>query len=231
MEKEGELGARRVGRAKLYRATTFADAEIDAGLQKIFRPGAGDWDGRWTIVHLNLRAPSQRVIRERVVALLAVEGFALAGHDFYIHPRDVGGRVAAALSTAARPHVLILRGHLEDTAPVQTILAMWRIPELERRYRRVLVNLRELERAIRSGVSDEEAFLLRYALVFSFLGVAWDDPGLPAKALPNDWPGEKARQLAARLYRKLEGPALRHAHQLLARSAPPPELIASGSST
>jgi phenylacetic acid degradation operon negative regulatory protein len=220
MEKEGELVARKDGRTKYYRASRFADAEIDAGLAHIFQPQPRDWDGEWTIVHLNLRSPGQRIIRERVVALLAVEGFALAGSDFYIHPRDVGGRITEALPPSARPHVIVLRGPLQDEASAESIVALWQMKKLAQRYQRVHGQLLQLETALQSGITDREAFLMRFALVFGFLGVAWDDPGLPREVLPADWPGEETRQLAARLYERIAPRALRYAARLLAQTAP-----------
>jgi phenylacetic acid degradation operon negative regulatory protein len=218
MEAEGELATRREGRLKFYRATQYADAEIDAGLSKIFDAPAEAWDGLWTIVHVHLRTPAQRVARERVVALLAVEGFALVGGDVYVHPRDVGARLNEALSAAARPHVIVIRGRLTSAAVVPHLLKLWQLSRLEQRYRRTVAHLRELEQAIERGMSDRDAFVWRFAVVLDYLHVAWDDPELPRDVLPADWPAAEARQLAARLYRRLLKPATRHADALLQRS-------------
>jgi phenylacetic acid degradation operon negative regulatory protein len=220
MEAEGELLSRKVGRAKLYRPTDFANAEIDAGLTRILEPPRHDWDGEWTIVHVHLRQSAQRVARERVVALLAVDGFALVGNDVYLHPRASGDRLAAALPPAVRPHVIIVRGRLVSEAATPAMVALWHIPRLAQRYRGVLARLQEVGTALDAGVSDRDAFLLRFALVFAYLGVAWDDPDLPPGVLPDDWPGPDARRLAARLYQRLVTPATRHADALLARSVP-----------
>lgn len=215
MEAEGELLTRRAGRVKFYRATGVADGEIETGLAKIFQPAAPDWDGQWTMVHLNLRGPANRVARERVVSLLAVQGFALMGDEVYLHPRDVGRELAGAIGAAARAHVIIVRGPLTNVAATPTILAHWRVPALNQRYRRVRIRLEELARALDRRVSDRDAFLLRFALVFDFLGVAWDDPDLPPAVLPADWQGHAARELAASLYRRLVEPATRYSDRLL----------------
>jgi phenylacetic acid degradation operon negative regulatory protein len=220
MEAEGELEARKVGRAKLYRASRYARGEIDAGLAKIFRPASPDWHGTWTMVNLSLHAPAQRVARERVVALLGVHGFAMLGGDTYLHPRDVGKVLVDALSAPDLRAVTILCGALVNEAATPAILARWRVPQLARRYRRTLVRLERIERARAAGISDRDAFLLRFALVFDFLSVAWDDPGLPTAVLPDDWPGEITRGAAAELYGRLLEPASRFADQLLARTRP-----------
>lgn len=220
MERDGELEARKIGRVKFYRETGYSHAEIDAGLSRIFSPPPGEWDGQWTIVRLSLPAASQRVSRERAVALLAVLGFGLVGDDVYIHPRDTGEELIDALTASARPHVIVIRGVLANGAATPAMVATWRVPELARRYRRALARLRELERGIAKGVSDRDAFRYRFAVVFDFLGVAWDDPQLPLEVLPADWQGDAARELAARLYTRLVGPATRHAQQILHATSP-----------
>jgi len=220
MESDGELVTRKSGRVKFYRASGYADAEIDTGLAKIFNPRDEDWDGRWTMVSLNLRSPAQRTTRERVVALLAVHGFALVGPDLYLHPRDVGQQLVDALATSARPHVIVMRGEQVNELANASIAARWNVQELARRYERTLAHLREVERALDAGVSDSEAFLLRFAVVFDYLGVAWDDPDLPSEVLPSGWPGAEARRLTAHLYERLAPAARRYANLLLEQSLP-----------
>src|SRR5262245_36614619 len=73
MEQDGELTTRKLGRVKLYAATRFATATIDAGTQKIFERRPEPWDGEWTVVCLRLEGPAFRVVRERARNLLGVE--------------------------------------------------------------------------------------------------------------------------------------------------------------
>jgi phenylacetic acid degradation operon negative regulatory protein len=219
MEQEGELLTRKVGRSKFYRASPYAEAEIEAGLMKIFTPPRREWDGRWTLVTLALREPVQRVERERIVALLAVEGFALAGNDVYVHPRAAADRLVDALPSATRPHVIVIRGALENPSAEAPLVALWHVQRLAVRYREVEARLRRVAAAVRRGITERDAFALRFAVVLEYLGVAWDDPDLPPQVLPDDWPGDRTRRLAAELYERLRGPALRHADRLLASTA------------
>ena len=50
---------------------------------------------------------------------------------------------------------------------------------------------------------DEKAFAARFRLVHEWRKFLFDDPGLPARLLPGDWPGVRAAELftseAARL--------------------------------
>lgn len=222
MEAEEELVSRKVGRVKYYSASTYAHGEIDAGLERILGTPDEAWDKRWTFVHLGFgHMPLRRVARERVVALMSVEGFAHLGGDVYVHPRDVGERIAKALSASARPHVAIVTGPLVNVAVEPSLVALWKIDTLGERYRAARGRLQALEADVRSGVSDRDAFVLRFAVVFEFLQVAWDDPRLPREVLPPDWPGDGARALAARLYRKLIPGATRYAQALLRDVSPP----------
>lgn len=220
MEQRGELSSRKIGRAKLYRASGYAEAEIEAGTEKIFTPARTDWDGQWTLVRLDLRAPAQETTRERVVALLAVHGCAHLGDNVFIHPRDIGGRLVEALSPAARERVMIFRGPLVNDEARPAIMARWQLPQLARRYQRVLTRLDTLEPIVAAGVSDRDAFLLRFGIVFDYLGVAWDDPELTTELLPPDWPGTVARRRTAALYTTLRRAATRHARTLLDATQP-----------
>jgi phenylacetic acid degradation operon negative regulatory protein len=216
MEREGELVARRAGRAKHYAPSSYAHAEIDAGTAKIFERPAPPWDGEWTVVRVGLRTPALANDRQRVVALLAVEGFAQLDANVFVHPRPAADRLREALPARARAEVLIVRGSLMGAEAQPGLVARWRIDELARRYRRALRWLAELERWIDAHPGDREAFLARFAVVFEHLAVAWDDPDLPAQLLPDEWPGPEARRTAARLYERLLPGATRHADAILA---------------
>ena len=73
--------------------------------------------------------------------------------------------------------------------------------------------------ARRARWSPEEAFAARFALVFSYLEIAWNDPELPSALLPGRWPGGRARRLARGLYGRLQPGALRYGRALLAPSS------------
>lgn len=221
MEREGEVETRRVGRAKLYAPSAYARAEIEAGSAKIFERAAERWDGRWTVVHVDLRTPQLALHRERVVALLAVEGFARLDANLFVHPRDVAGRLEAALSTTARRGVLIMRATMAEPS-TQAVTARWRPAELARRYARVLRWLDGVQRRVDAGIADAEAFRLRFDVVFTFLGVAWDDPRLPPELLPPEWPGDHARHAARRAYESLLPGAIRHGEHILQLVEPRP---------
>jgi phenylacetic acid degradation operon negative regulatory protein len=215
MEREGELIARRDGRMKFYRPSGYAAAEIDAGTEKIFDRPKREWDGQWTMVRVGLRTAVTAKQRERVIALLAVEGFVQLDANLFVHPRGAAERLLEALSPRARADVVVMRGKLLDAAAQPFLVSLWKVDELSARYRRVLVTLGRIDERERSGISDRDAFLMRFAVVFDYLAVAWEDPDLPSDVLPADWPGAETRAAAAALYERLLPAATRHADTLL----------------
>lgn len=215
MASEGELETERVGRSKLYRPTAYARAEIEAGTEKILSPADDGWDGRWTFVHVNLPGTDHRVARKRVEELLKVEGFGRLGTGAFVHPRPVGRRLRASLPDDVRERVVILRGDLVEGSGTD-LGWLWDVASLAKRYAKVLDRLERLEAKLdESMCTSREAFLLRFAIVFDYLGVAWDDPGLPLSLVGADWPAVAARACAAKLYRRLLPGAIRHADSIL----------------
>ena len=218
MEQDGELIGRRARRTKFYRPSAYALAEIDAGTEKLFGRRAEPWDGQWTCVHVGLRKPAMAKQRERVIALLAVEGFARVDANLFAHPRRAEGRLYEALPAASRSEVVILRSVPGNAESTDALAALWKVTNLGRRYAKLDAQLQRVEHTATRRMNDFEAFRLRFAVVFGFLGVAWDDPKLPQELLPQDWPGARARALAAHLYRMLQPGAVRYGDAIYAET-------------
>jgi len=53
--------------------------------------------------------------------------------------------------------------------------------------------------------------------MFELFRITWDDPSLPARFLPDDWPGQNARGLAEKLRAQLRPGALAFANEIAAR--------------
>ena len=226
MEREGELVSRRVGRVKRYRATPLSWAEIESGTDKILRPSAARWDGRWTVVAYAFDADG-RVERERIRAVLDAEGFGAIGPGVFVHPRDRGGRIlTAAEDQGIVGRIRVFRGPRRgddpDTAFVREV---WDLGESARRYRRFLAGFSALAGRA-AALPPATAFATRFAVVLAFLRAAWPDPELPASLLPRDWPGPEARTLAARLYRALLPGALAHGDAIRERVQAPSNRLA-----
>jgi phenylacetic acid degradation operon negative regulatory protein len=210
MERGGELLARKEGREKWYRASPYAEAEIEAGRRKILAPpAAAKWDGRWTVVLLRF-TPAERRHRERVRAVLEVEGFAAVAPGVFVHPRDRASRLRqAAESLGVSARLNVFHGPLAGGDDAALAQSLWDVPGAAKRYHAFL---RTYGRRAQAGPrSAREAFILRFAVVLDYLAVAWRDPELPPSLLPPDWPAAEAHALARRLYQRLLPAALAHA--------------------
>jgi len=216
MEGSAELTSRREGREKLYAPTAYAQGEIIAGTEKIFREPES-WDGRWTVIYA--RFPSgERIHRDRLQALLQVEGFATIGPGVHLHPRPRGERVLEAVDPVVRKRLDVFRGDRVGPEPESEFIARhWDIQSLARRHRETLRALRRLAGEADGGISDVEAFRHRFEVVIRYLRVAWDDPDLPITLLPDPWPGTEARELAAGLYERFLPGARRFGDHVLER--------------
>ena len=213
MERSGELAGRSEGRQRFYRFTPLARAEARLGLARIMDPLPRGWDGHWTVVHLRFAA-RHRTQRERVVAALHAGGFRSAMPGVLIHPRGAIGEIESIAAEVGYEHLMVFRGRRaagpDDGAFAR---ALWDLDGLERRYRAFLLTWRADMR--RRHWRNEEAFAARFALVFSYLDIAWNDPELPSTLLPARWPGGRARNLARQLYRRLQPEALQLCQMLL----------------
>jgi phenylacetic acid degradation operon negative regulatory protein len=219
MERDEELVTRKVGRVKFYRASPYARAEIGAGLQKIFSTPEPDWDGYWTLV-LTQFPTDRRVQRERVRSILQVEGFAPLGNGAYVHARDRADRLRKALDDlGVLDFVTAFRvDHVHGVSDRHFAYAHWNLTELGDEYASFLRRFEPLAGRRASTFPLATQFGLRFAVVLSFLEVAWKDPELPASMLPARWAGTKARVLARRLYERLLPGALAYGDSLVNRA-------------
>jgi phenylacetic acid degradation operon negative regulatory protein len=216
MERSAELTSRRDGREKLYAPTAYAQGEITAGTDKIFREPE-PWDGSWTMIFARFRS-DERIHRDRLQALLQVEGFATIGPGMHLHPRPRGELVLRAVDPRVRERLYVFRGDRAGTESESGFIARhWDVPALAERHANVIRELERLAAATEGGVTDVEAFRYRFEVVIRYLTVAWDDPDLPRTLLPDPWPGDAARKLAARLYRRFLPGAHRFGDQVLTR--------------
>ena len=215
MEKSGALEARRVGRMKLYAASAPTRAVMEAGRARMLGGPDPEWDGQWTVVHFRFPAEEWQ-LRDRLREVLMVEGFGALDPGLYLHPRDRAGRVAAAAREAgAEDRLFIVRGNRRHGSDDRRLVHdLWDIAGLRGRYRAFLDRFAALDAG---ALTDLEAFAVRFAAVFEFFRITWDDPELPPELLPDDWPAARARARIAELYRALDEPALRYADGVLER--------------
>lgn len=213
MEKSGALEARRAGRTKLYAPSAPTRAVLEAGRARILEVGEAEWDGQWTVVHF--RFPSgEWQLRDRLREVLMVEGFAALDPGLYLHPRDRIARVSLAAGEAGvEDRLFIVRGHRQPPNDDHRLVSeLWDVAGIRARYLAFLARFAAIDA---NQLSELEAFAVRFAAVFQFFRITWDDPDLPPELLSGDWPGARARARAAELYATLDRPALRFADRVL----------------
>jgi phenylacetic acid degradation operon negative regulatory protein len=113
-----------------------------------------------------------------------------------------GAMVGVAGDPAELPKgVPVIAGAVRDQAEARQLVARgWPLEALGQGYRRFLHAFEPLRGA---RVAPDEALPLRLLLVHEWRRLVLRDPLLPAPLLPEHWPGGRARDLAAALYRRL----------------------------
>jgi len=221
LERRGVLLTRRAGRVKFYRPSPAAMAVLAAGQARVRQRVPRRWDGSWTLVHFRV-GEEDRKARDGLRDILLVEGFARLSPALYLHPRD---RTKHLLTAAGRSgladRIFVFRGErIAGPDDRRLVAALWDPGKSIRRYRAFIARFLPAAEAPARQRTERHAFALRFAVMFEFFRISWDDPGLPLSLVPPDWPGEEARALAWRLIQAVTPGARRYAARFLPKPRP-----------
>jgi phenylacetic acid degradation operon negative regulatory protein len=201
MTGQGWLEPIRVDDAPGYRATPRAIERLSEAAVRIYRSVPEPWDGRWRLVFLD--APRQRAVRERLRRELTYLGYAEHAPGVWVCPfdRPEVAHVVTRAGGSARHAVAVEL----DPDPV----AAWDLSGLSASYAAwpsVAQDLvrQDLPDPAATPDEDETAFAARFRLVHEWRKFLFDDPGLPAELLPDDWPGRSAAELFTREAQRLK---------------------------
>ena len=188
LTEEGWLARNRVGRNSFYRLGPRGEQVFAVAAARIYAAAAPDWDGRFRLVLFGDAAARE----------------ALQARGFGTLPG--GAMLGPAGDPAGLPKgVPVLLGAVRDPAEARLLAARaWPLEALDEGYRRFLDAFGPLRDA---DVAPAEALPLRLLLVHEWRRLVLRDPLLPEALLPEDWPGFRARALAAGLYRRLAADA------------------------
>jgi phenylacetic acid degradation operon negative regulatory protein len=149
---------------------------------RIYRTEPLAWDGRWHLVVLE--RSGDRNARARCAQALGFLGYGQLAGDTWIAPR-ASREVGPALAAAG----VGWRGFTSttDDDPAGIAARVWDLDGLAAAYR-------VFAAAPRTAVSGSpaEAIVARTELVHAWRLFLFTDPGLPAEALPEHWPGHLA---------------------------------------
>jgi phenylacetic acid degradation operon negative regulatory protein len=218
MTKTGVLRAVRAGRANVYAPMPATWSILDAGRARLTEAVTDEWDEQWTIVHLRFE-DRDREMRDRLRDVMLVRGFGRLRSGVYLHPRDQVDLVLdAAASLGAAQSISVFRGHRHGPpGDAQLTRELWDLAALAMRYRAFVERFSPVADAGPRRWSHRQAFALRFAYMFELFRITWDDPSLPARFLPDDWPGRAARTLAEHLRTQLRPGAIAFANEIAAR--------------
>ncbi len=203
-----------------YRLAVRRAAAFEAGDSRIFGDHPYDPAAPWSLAVFSV-PESQRARRVLLKKTLGEMGFGVVGASVYIAPSGIGDEARARLGQ------LDLDGYVEwfDLHPpsVERLRAeaagWWDLDAVAEEYRGFLADFAPVRQRWATGPgTDAEAFAAHLRLVTAWRDLPYRDPGLPAAALPADWPGTGARELFLHLRGDLAGPAARFAgHEDLER--------------
>ncbi len=152
---------------------------------RIYRTSDQPWDGRWHVV-VTPRVPD-RSARARLVRSLEYLGYGrLTGHT-WVAPRRSPEFDTATDVLGGEASLTAFRAEADSPAE-ELARRVWDLPALAAAYEDFLAG-------IAGGPpprQPETAFVERTLLVHRWRLFLFSDPGLPAPALPPDWPGHRA---------------------------------------
>lgn len=191
---DGWLEREKIGRNSYYRLTRREEGSFNAATQRIYFTHTPDFDGR---LRLALLGPG---VGDRPAARPALDaaGFAALTPTTYVAFADP--------SPPLKNIDGVFLVHADASDDVHALAAAaWRLDPLAAAYRAFIERFGPLEKSLtaRAAIGGADALVARVLLIHEFRRIALRDPGLPGALLPPDWPGSTARDLAARIYRRL----------------------------
>src|SRR3954453_3605500 len=215
LKRRGVIAPERRGGAAGYRLPERGTAILEAGDGRIYgRDGARD--GAWLLVVFSIPEP-RRPLRHKLRARLQWLGLGTVANGVWIAPAAVEPEVRReGEGLELGDHGRRFRGaHLRHAGGGA---ARWDLDALAAEYRAYVA---AWEPAARDGdgrgSSPRDAFAAHVRHLDAWRRVPFHDPGLPAAALPADWPGAHAWDVFRALDRRLSRPALRHVQARVSR--------------
>jgi phenylacetic acid degradation operon negative regulatory protein len=211
--REGWLSASQRGRRSFYSITDHGLRQYARAARRVYASERPPWDGMWTLV---IAAGVESAARPQLRRELLWQGYGQLAPGVFAHP--IGDR--ALLDEVLREQgvadrVAVLRTTAVDARDGAMLAALarehWGLEHAARRYRDFLRLFEPAAGALSAGPppAPHQAFLLRTLLIHEYRRIVLHDADLPDELLPEDWPGYRAAELTARLYRKLHPEALR----------------------
>lgn len=172
-----------VGREKQsYRITSKGIKELSLSFPYV-RFTADKWDGKWRIVSYEI-PESKRKMRDTLRRKMVSWGLGPWHRSFWITPHPIIAELIGILDVMV-PGEYVQAFESEHVVGERTILIdkVWKRSELEKEYRKLFKTWHTI-------LSEEATQTKKLQMVlFAFVEVLKNDPGLPVELLGKDWVG------------------------------------------
>jgi phenylacetic acid degradation operon negative regulatory protein len=218
LKRRGVIASERRDGAAGYRLTAHGEAILRAGDARIFARPRGSHppegahlavDGAappWLLVVFSI-PEAQRALRHRLRAGLAGLGLGTVAPAVWIAPAQLEDEVRGLVAELGLgENVTLFTGSSPDGDPAR----WWDLDAIAAEYARYVA---EWEPAL----AREPSFAGYVRQLDAWRRIPFHDPGLPAEALPADWPGEHAWTVFGALEARGREPALAHARTMCGR--------------
>lgn len=205
------LARHRRGRKMYFGLTAQAEAVLTEGAQRLWKVGAvnRDADQHWTLLGFSL-PESRRDERHLLRSRLRWAGFGPLRSGLWIAPGAVD--VAELLTDQVREHVQVFHARpAEPAAIAQMMRDAYDLPAIAARYQRFL----DRWDARQPLPAAQDDLTRQLWLVSEWLLILRDDPRIPVRHLPPDWPAGAAEAVFRRCHDRLSGSAQRILDEIL----------------
>jgi len=217
LRKEGWLESRRDGRETRYLLTETGWRQLESARSRIFKRGAEPWDGQWHLVIYSV-PETERALREQLRKKLYWLGFGPLSSSVWLSPHDRVDAVRA--NFVDQPVIRIDTFHARSgSVEVDRDMAArcWGLSALNRDYTEMLERYQPRMTWYRARrLRGTEALVERARLLHDYRFFPARDPDLPARLLPEGWPGRAAHEMFLEAHELLREPAEACVDQLLA---------------
>ena len=165
--------------------------------QQKLRLQMAEWDGIWSILILDPDLPKWENWGDLAQSLIGL-GYGCKTPVLWISPYRMGERIAWVSDKyhLENKYYLFNSRMEQPQSPEHLTQVLWPIAELGEKYLQFLGAIAKAARALDvDNCSGADALPFLYRQGLDFFEIIQDDPRLPLRLLPPDWPGIKAAKL------------------------------------
>lgn len=201
----------RVGRRSRYRLTAYAAAETADADRRIYGRKPPAWNEVWSLVFTDTLLSGDGADEQRLARHLRWHGFVEITRGVWATPESdptSTGELLDRLDLEVRPPVAQARfDRLDELVRGGLFRSSFDLAETEKVYQSFIDRYRRHDGIDPTTIAPIDAFALRTMVVHDLRRARLSDPDLPAALLPDGWVGTEAFDLAARIYRAVDGRA------------------------